>query len=241
MDQPTRLNKFIAQASGLSRRAADTAIREGRVAIGPHKTPADLGITVTSQDIIWLDGKQLYAPTHHQTIMFNKPKGYTVSRNGQGSRTIYDILPEEFHNLKPVGRLDKDSSGLLILTDDGQLAQELTHPAFHKQKQYQITLNMPLQPLHRQMISDYGITLQDGVSRLQLQRIKDDDDRSWLVIMHEGRNRQIRRTFESLGYRVTRLHRIIFGPYQLGNLPVGTIKVLPPEESRGVNAPSGSS
>lgn len=232
MDQPMRLNKFIAQASGLSRRAADAAIDEGRVAIGPHKTPAALGITVTARDIVWLDDIQLTAPAQHETIMLHKPEGYVVSRNGQGSKTIYDILPPKYHNLKPVGRLDKDSSGLLILTNDGQLAQELTHPAFQKQKQYHVTLDAPLQPLHRQMISDFGIALHDGVSKLQLQRLEDGNDHSWLVTMHEGRNRQIRRTFESLGYRVVRLHRTIFGPYQLGDLPEGEVQVLTIKKSK---------
>lgn len=226
MNQSIRLNKFVAQASGLSRRAADTAIADGRVAIGVHKKPAALGQTVTQDDIVWLDNIQLTMPASHQTIMLHKPVGYVVSRNGQGSKTIYDILPKEFHTLKPVGRLDKDSSGLLILTDDGKLAQELTHPAFHKQKEYEVTLSTPLQPLHRQMISDYGVRLEDGYSRLQLERLHEGNDQAWLVRMHEGRNRQIRRTFAALGYTVTRLHRTVFGPYRLGDLAQGRIQKL---------------
>jgi 23S rRNA pseudouridine2605 synthase len=110
---------------------------------------------------------------------------------------------------------------LLLLTNDGQLAYELTHPKFIKQKVYEVTLNQPLQPLHRQMISDHGIQLDDGPSRLQLERLQENDDHAWRVTMHEGRNRQIRRTFAALGYTVTKLHRTQFGPYQLDGVKQG--------------------
>lgn len=156
------------------------------------------------------------------TIMLNKPSGYVSSREGQGSRTVYDLLPAELHTLKTVGRLDKDSSGLLLLTSDGTLAHELTHPSFQKVKAYEVTLDKPLQPLHRQMISDHGITLEDGVSKLELERLHDGDECKWIVRMHEGRNRQIRRTFESLGYNLPRLHRTHFGKYMLGGLKLGS-------------------
>ena len=142
-----------------------------------------------------------------------------ASREGQGSHTSYDILPPEYSQLKPVGRLDKDSSGLLLLTNDGQLAQTLTHPSHHKTKVYEVKLNKPLAPLHRQMISD-------GVSQLELERLKAGDDTAWRVRMHEGRNRQIRRTFLALGYSVNALHRTHFGEYALGDLPSGACKEL---------------
>lgn len=158
--------------------------------------------------------------------MFNKPPGYVVGRDGQGSETIYDLLPPEYQQLNPIGRLDKYSSGLLLLSNDGQLAQELTHPSKQKIKVYEILLDKPLQALHRQMISDHGITLEDGVSKLLLERQKEGDDIAWIVTMHEGRNRQIRRTFESLGYRVTHLHRTQFGDYFLGDLAKGKTAVL---------------
>ena len=146
-----RINKFIAQATGLSRRAADTAIGEGRVLVNGQKPSA--GQDVSTNDAVLMDGKRITAPNQAQTIILNKPVGYVVSRDGQGSQTIYDLLPPELHQLKPVGRLDKDSSGLLLLTNDGQLAQELTHPRYQKTKIYEIRLDKPLQPLHRQMIS----------------------------------------------------------------------------------------
>jgi 23S rRNA pseudouridine2605 synthase len=158
--------------------------------------------------------------------MLHKPVGVVVSRNGQGSRTIYDLLPKELHALNPVGRLDKDSSGLLLLTNDGALAHELTHPSRQKVKVYEVTLDKPLQPLHQQMISDRGLTLEDGLSKFQLERLREGNNAAWRVTIHEGRNRQIRRTFAALGYTVTSLHRTHFGPYRLGTLQIGQHKEL---------------
>src|SRR6185503_16477500 len=103
-----RINKFIAFASGLSRRAADTAIAAGRVQV--NGAVPDAGQDITNADTVLLDGKPLYAPEQMQTVIFNKPVGFVVSRDGQGSRTIYDLLPVKYHRLKPVGRLDKDRS-----------------------------------------------------------------------------------------------------------------------------------
>lgn len=218
-----RINKFVAQASGMSRRAADTAIAGGRVAV--DGSPAQPGQDIQDQHVA-LDGKTLRLSAAHQTIVLNKPVGYVVSRNGQGSKTIYDLVPPELHGLKPVGRLDKNSSGLLLLTDDGVLAHELTHPRFAKQKIYEVTLDAPLAPLHRQMISDHGVQLEDGPSKLTLERLQDGNDRAWRATMHEGRNRQIRRTFAALGYEVQKLHRTHFGNYQLYNLDSGNYKNL---------------
>ena len=215
---PLRLNKFVARATGMSRRAADDAIAQKRVRINGQL--AEQGALASPADLVTLDGKPIQLQAT-QTILFNKPVGYVVSRDGQGSKTIYDLLPKELHHLKPVGRLDKDSSGLLLLTNDGALADELTHPRNQKTKQYQVCLDAPLAPLHRQMISDFGIQLADGPSKLQLERLQDGDDTQWTVTMHEGRNRQIRRTFEALGYSVTKLHRTHFGPYTLNKLASG--------------------
>lgn len=211
-----RINKFIANATGLSRRAADTAIEQGKVLVNGQKPLA--GQDVSANDAVSLDGRNITS-VKTVTILLNKPVGYVVSRAGQGSQTIYDLLPTELHHLKPVGRLDKDSSGLLLLTNDGQLAHELTHPSRQKTKVYEVVLDKPLQPLHRQMISDHGVMLEDGPSKFELERLKDETD--WQVTMHEGRNRQIRRTFASLGYEVARLHRTVFGDYHLSDLGSG--------------------
>lgn len=214
-----RINKYIAQSTGLSRRAADAAIAEGRVLL--NGTSPATGAQVQGGDIVTLDNRAITPPVKTTTILFHKPAGYIVSRDGQGSQTIYDILPKQFHSLKPVGRLDKESSGLLLLTNDGDLAQKLTHPSYQKAKIYHVMLLRPLEPLHQQMISDFGIQLSDGPSRLHLERQYEGSNKAWIVTMTEGRNRQIRRTFESLGYTVTRLHRVQFGPYELRDLSSG--------------------
>ena len=215
---PTRINKFVAQSTGLSRRAADQAISEGRVKINDVLGTA--GDQITETDRVSLDGIRILAPSKTTTIILNKPFGYVCSREGQGSQTVYELLPEKYHKLKTVGRLDKDSSGLILLTDDGDLAQELTHPKYTKTKIYEVRLSKTLEPLHQQMINDIGVQLQDGRSKLILQSL-DDSRQIWQVTMSEGRNRQIRRTFESLGYKVTKLHRTKFGNYDLGNLEIG--------------------
>jgi 23S rRNA pseudouridine2605 synthase len=212
-----RINQYVARASGLSRRAADEAIKQGRVKLNDQ--PAALGDQVDESDHVTLDGHAITRGTTNQTIMLNKPPGYVVSRDGQGAPTVYDLLPAEYGALKPVGRLDKDSEGLLLLTNDGDLANELTHPRYAKTKIYEIELDKPLEPLHQQMINDRGIDLEDGNSRLNLE--KRDDAQKWRVSMSEGRNRQIRRTFAALGYRVTSLRRVRFGAHALADLPVG--------------------
>ena len=123
--------------------------------------------------------------------------------------------------LKTVGRLDKDSSGLILLTNDGDFAFSMTHPKFYKEKVYEVKLDRDLEPLHQQMIADFGVQLDDGISKLGLTRYADDNRREWRVTMSEGRNRQIRRTFIALGYQVVALHRIQFGKYQLAGLEPG--------------------
>jgi 23S rRNA pseudouridine2605 synthase len=212
-----RLNKYIASGTDMSRRRADVYIDAGRVTI--NGKIAEPGQMVQDGDVVEVEGQLVIPPETLTTIMLNKPRGVVVSRDGQGSDTVYDLLPPEYQRLNPIGRLDKDSSGLLLLTNDGQLAQALSHPSNQKVKIYEVTIDKPLQPLHRQMISDHGLQLADGLSRLQLDRMRDGNDLSWQITMHEGRNRQIRRTFEALGYVVQTLHRTQFGSYKLGSLP----------------------
>ncbi|NTW62132.1 rRNA pseudouridine synthase [Candidatus Saccharibacteria bacterium] len=215
-----RLNKYLALHLGVSRREADNLIDAGTVQINGQV--AALGARFNEGDQITVDGKDLTATTGYEYIALNKPAGYVCSRKQQGDHpTIYELLPPEMHNLKPVGRLDRDSSGIILLTNDGDFAYQMTHPKFHKIKVYQVRLNHDLEPLHQQMISDHGITLDDGVSKLSLERMSDHNRRDWTITMHEGRNRQIRRTFASIGYNVVKLHRTNFGNYQLGDLKSG--------------------
>ncbi len=211
-----RLNKYLALHLGLSRREADLYIEKKRVSI--NGTTAKLGARVLPGDIIQVDGKSVSKATY-KYLALNKPVGYVSSRRAQGETpTIYSLLPEEYHTLKPVGRLDKDSSGLLLLTNDGDFAFKMTHPKFYKVKRYEVRLSHDLEPLHQQMINDYGVQLEDGPSKLNLERASETNRTDWIIIMSEGRNRQIRRTFAALGYIVTKLHRTNFGDYSLGDM-----------------------
>lgn len=218
-----RINKYLAQNTNLSRRASDDAIKEGRVEI--NGLLGRIGDTIISSDTVSLDGKIVRSVPVATTIALNKPVGYVVSRNGQGSKTIYELLPDRLHQLNPVGRLDKDSSGLLIMTSDGNLLNRLAHPSFNKNKIYQVHLSDYLS-------TNDSLALKKGVhigdERLSKMTVRSLDNTTPLyqVVLSEGRNRQIRRTFKALGLSVISLHRIKFGPYQLGNLQVGNFKEL---------------
>lgn len=219
-----RLNKYLAFHLGLSRREADDLITQGAVTV--NGDVAELGGRVEPTQSVAVNGKLVAQKQSYTYLALHKPMGYVSSRKQQGDNpTLYALLPQALHHLKPVGRLDKDSSGLLLLTDDGDFAFQMTHPKFYKVKKYEVTLNKPLEPLHQQMISDYGIQLEDGPSKLSLER-KDEARKEWFVTMHEGRNRQIRRTFAALGYDVPVLHRTSFGPYELGKLASGTYETV---------------
>lgn len=218
-----RVNKFVAAASYLSRRSADKAIVSGRVAINDSR--ASLGDHVNEIDQVTLDGEVLHITPNFCYIMINKPTGFVCSRNEQGNKTIYELLPPKYHNLNPVGRLDKNSSGLLLLTDDGEFVNRLTHPRYGKNKLYIIKLDKVLSPDHQKLISIEGIKLEDGLSKLSLRGL-DRKGLEWEVTMHEGRNRQIRRTFEQVGYKIVSLHRVTFGDYNLNKLSSGSYEKI---------------
>lgn len=223
-DTTIRLNKHLALQLGVSRRESDEMIERGKVTI--DGATAVLGAQVAPDSLIAVDGKPINVNAALMYLTFHKPVGYVCSRKAQGENpTIYELLPAEYHALKPVGRLDKNSSGLLLLTNDGDFAHQMTHPSFHKVKIYEVTLDRALEPLHQQMIADIGVQLVDGRSQFGLERLTDDKTR-WQITMHEGRNRQIRRTFEALGYSVKALHRTTFGPYSLSDTPSGEFRKL---------------
>lgn len=248
-----RLNKFLAERIGVSRREADDLIVSGKVLVDDK--PAILGAHIDKNNKVCYNNKIIPFETDFLYLAFNKPVGYVCSRRAQGEApTIYELLPKKYHHLKTVGRLDKDSSGLILLTNDGDFAFQMTHPKFRKNKIYEVELNKPLEPLHQQMITDYGVMLDDGPSQFKV--IKDEagvaenglskglrlgraawepsprktvSDRipaTYLVVLSEGRNRQIRRTFAALGYNVTRLHRTAFGKYELDHLASGKYDII---------------
>ena len=229
--QKLRLNKFLAERIGVSRREADELISAGKITVDGKV--ASLGFCLPASENldnfpkVCYNGKIVPLLADFLYLAFNKPVGYVCSRRAQGDApTLYDLLPKEYRKLKTVGRLDKDSSGLILLTNDGDFAFQMTHPKFRKTKVYEVELDRPLEPLHQQMISDYGIEIGDGISKFKI--IKNETPASYIVILHEGRNRQIRRTFAALGYTVVKLHRTQFGKYELGDLEPGKYVIIRP-------------
>jgi len=209
---------------GISRREADDLIEHGHVKVNGAKVT--LGARFEQGDDITIRNQPLGESVAFEFLALHKPIGYVSSRKQQGeTQTIYSLLPDHYHHLKPVGRLDKDSSGLMLLTNDGDFAYQMTHPKFYKTKIYEVSLDLPLAPLHQQIIGDHGIQLDDGPSQLVLERVS-DDRKDWIVTMHEGRNRQIRRTFNALGYTVTKLHRTDFGHYTIGDIKPGEFSIV---------------
>jgi len=209
-----RLNRYIAKYSGLSRRKADTLIEEGRIVV--NRKPAHVGMKVTENDVVLIDGSKL-VPIEQRTItiVLNKPVGFVCSRDGQGSPCVYDLLQKSMQNLNIAGRLDKDSSGLVVLTNDGQLLQSLTHPSFNKDKIY-IVGTKDLVTAEDIKKLEGGVNIGDKrLSKLKIERIAGGDLK---VTLQEGRNRQIRRSFEAIGHKVISLHRTKLGPYTLGDL-----------------------
>jgi len=225
MDQPERINRHLALQLGISRREADELIEKGRVKI--NDTPAKLGDRVSSNDSVTVHDKSIKNDVQFVYLAFHKPVGYVCSRRAQGDApTIYELIPQKYHALKPVGRLDKNSSGLILLTNDGTFAHQMTHPSFHKIKVYEVILDTPLQPLHQQMISDFGVMLEDGKSKFMIEKEDEPLATSYIITMSEGRNRQIRRTFSALGYTVVSLYRTTFGSYQLDDLSAGRLRKI---------------
>jgi 23S rRNA pseudouridine2605 synthase len=219
-----RINRYVATASGLSRRAADAAVAAGRVTVSGRS--AALGDTVGGNDVVKLDGETLRLPAKNTYVMLNKPTGYVSSRRRQGSDpTLYELLPDAARDLRLAGRLDRDSSGLVLLSNDGDFIHRYTHPSSGKLKIYELTLSRPVTATDRRQL-EAGVMLTDGPSRLQ---VKAAQDAHISVALSEGRNRQLRRTFGALGFSVKRLHRTHVGPYALGKLPSGAWTEVTPQ------------
>ncbi len=215
-DLSVRINKFLAQNTELSRRKADEAIAAGRVSINGKQPQA--GDTVNADDKVLLDGETIRQSKakEGQVLLVDKPVGYVCSRDGQGSPTVYDLVSGKYAGWNIAGRLDKDSSGLVILTNDGELLNELTHPSNNKTKVYEITTNRTLKAEQIQQLTDGGVDIGEErpsrfVSVKTLQPCK------YRIVLGEGRNRQIRRTIEGLSPNlfVRKLHRTQIGDYQL--------------------------
>lgn len=221
-----RLNKFIASCTDLSRREADRVIQEGQVSVNGSivVSPAT---RVTDDDTVRL-GRKVLSRRNILVVAFHKPRGVVCSRSDERDRrTIYHLLPYKYHHLKHVGRLDLDSEGLLILTNDGNLAQKLTHPSKKLEKEYLVTVdqNFEAQVL-LQLVK--GVHTSEGQAKAKFARRH--SARRMVIILETGMKRQIRLMLETLGLRVTKLVRTRVGSLTMGELPMGETEELRKED-----------
>lgn len=228
-----RLQKLIARAGIASRRAAEELISQGRVSINGHVIK-ELGAKADpDRDRILVDGKPLRFRTGPSTVvLLHKPRGVVTTKNDPEKRsTVYDLLPRQYQHVHPVGRLDYDTAGILLLTDDGELTQMLTHPSHGVEKVYSARVR-GLVPLTTIKKLEAGIYLEDGKTAPCRIRMRAQTENNSLVelTLHEGRNRQVRRMLEAVGHPVSALRRIRFGGLDLEGVPVGTFRVLLPGE-----------
>ena len=212
-----RLNRYLAAAGFGSRRSCESLVREGRVSINGRPC-TQLGTVVSEQDDVAVDGKAA-RPQALIHVLLHKPAGYLCTRSDRhGGRTVFELLPKDWPRLFHVGRLDKDSEGLLILTNDGELGMRLTHPRHGVPKEYEVSVDRPVAPRDLERMQR-GIRLAEGVARAE--RVKRVGAREVRMVLHQGMNRQIRRMFARVGYRVIALRRTRVGPLKIGELKPG--------------------
>jgi 23S rRNA pseudouridine2605 synthase len=229
-----RLAKYLAHAGVASRRAAETVIADGRVSVD-GEIVLDPARDVGERSRVTVDGRALHGPEARVVYAVNKPLGVvSTARDSHGRRTVVELVPAEGLRLYPVGRLDADSSGLILLTNDGELANRLTHPRFEVEKTYRVTLGGApagdgvLRTLRRGVELEDGPTAPARVRRLGKNEIE--------ITIHEGRNRQVRRMCEAAGRPVLALERVAFGPLRLGGLAAGEHRRLTEREIEDLRA-----
>lgn len=234
-----RLHKVLAQAGIVSRRAAEEMIVAGRVAVN-GETCTLLGTKVDPEhDDISVDGKPIPRRVKKVYLMLNKPSGYITTVSDPVHRpTVMDLVPRN-SRIYPVGRLDANSEGLILLTNDGEFANLLAHPRYSYEKEYHVAVPGTVGEADLQALRD-GVVIESGLTHPAKVRVLSSDGKiTWLsVTIHEGRNRQIRRMLNSLGYRVDRLMRMRIGPLWLGSLPRGAYRSLTPAEIRKMRGTS---
>ena len=237
---PVRLQKILAEAGLASRREAEEWIREGRVRVNGRV--AQLGERADpDRDAVRVDGRRVRRPDAKTYLLLNKPKGVvTTVSDPEGRRTVLDFLPEGARRrVRPVGRLDVQTEGLLLLTDDGDLAARVTHPRSGCPKEYRVKVSgvpeeRDLEKLRRGVFLDGARTRPCGIDRVSTTAARGEGN-SWLrVTLSEGRSRQIRRMFETIGHSVSKLKRTAIGPIRDDRLPPGAIRRLTPGELRAL-------
>jgi 23S rRNA pseudouridine2605 synthase len=225
-----RLAKFLAHAGIASRRRAEDLVRAGRVSVGGI-TVRDPARDVDETSGVAVDGKPVAGAEPHEIWALNKPQGVVSTvKDTHGRRTVLDLVPRGASRLYPVGRLDADTTGLILLTNDGELANRLMHPSFEVPKTYRVKVARPpvregaLHALRR------GVELEDGMTAPALVRRLHADELD--ITIHEGRKRQVRRMCDAVGHPVKDIERIAFGPLRLGGLPRGQARRLTPAETQ---------
>ncbi len=227
------LNKYIAHCGVCSRRDAVEFIKEGKVKVN-DVVVLEPGFKLTDKDEVKLSGKKLFPARNLVYILLNKPKDYiTTSEDTHGRKTVLDLVKgATTERIYPIGRLDRNTTGVLLLTNDGELTQKLSHPSFEVRKTYEVRLDKPLTKAHFDRILA-GINLEDGPVQIDALAYADASDRSIVGIeLHSGRNRIVRRIFESLGYDVRNLDRVVFGNLTKKNVERGKWRFLKEKEIR---------
>ena len=222
-----RLQKFLADAGVGSRRACERLIAEGRVRV--NGAVAAIGTSVSEADAVELDGAPVRPVARHVTILFYKPRGVIcTSDDPEGRRTVQDYFTGVPERLYHVGRLDLNSEGLLLMTNDGALAHRLPHPRFGGQKTYYVVCDGTVTAAELSRLTN-GVELEDGMTapaRIEQVSTTQRGDTSFLITIHEGRNRQIRRMAEAVGHKTLRLKRERLGPLTVGSLRPGEWRYL---------------
>lgn len=233
-----RLNKFMALAGIASRRNCDEIIKQGRVRVNARLVKK-LGTQIEpNKDLVSVDNKPIRIKNEFVYYMLNKPLGVvTTVKDPLGRRTVLDCVPKTKKRIYPIGRLDYHTTGLILLTNDGNLAQKLIHPSFEFDKVYLATINGSLTDKQVQMLRD-GVDIGDCVTRPAVVEIEKQQigQTTYKIIIHEGKNRQIRRMFEAVGSKVIQLKRIAIGEIKLGDLPIGHFRDLTDEEINYINS-----
>ncbi len=222
-----RINKFIANSGYCSRRNADLLLEQGKVFV--NGKIATKGIDISETDEILIDGKKIKLEEAKKYYLLNKPVGYSSTAKAQFQEKIVLDLINSKERIYPVGRLDKDSFGLLLLTNDGDLAFRLTHPKHNVEKEYIVKVDKTLNESDLKKLSS-GIMLEGRFTREARFEIFDFKNNIVKVFLKEGRNRQIRKMFKTLGYNVVSLERVAFGKIKLGKLKLGSYRELNKEE-----------
>ncbi len=223
-----RLQKFLSEAGICSRRKGEAYIREGRVRVN-SMIVTELGTKVDpGKDRVEFDGKGVAIESESIYIVLNKPKGYVTSCSHPGEKIVLDLIdiPQRVY---PIGRLDKDSTGLLILTNDGSLHHRLSHPSFDHEKEYDVTVSKPITDGSLRKIAQ-GLPMMGTKTRPA--KIRRMSSKSFRIILKEGRNRQIRRMVGQVGNRVTKLRRIRVSKIKLGGLAEGAWRNLTEKEKQ---------